>query len=75
MIKYFETNWNNINITWKRIKSLISLKTVASIVPIVLSLDNGDTIINPYDIANTLIIKTTKKHKVFTETFFRLSFK
>ena len=34
-------------------KSLISLKTVASDVPTVLSLNNGDTITNPYDIANT----------------------
>ena len=30
--KYFERNWNNIN-NWKGIKSLISLKTVASNVP------------------------------------------
>ena len=44
--KYFERNRNNIKNTWKGIKSLISLKTVAS-------LDNGDTITNPYDIANT----------------------
>ena len=66
MIKYFETNWNNINNTWKRIKSPISLKTVASIVPFVQSLDNGDAITNPYDTGNTLIIKTTKKHKIFT---------
>ena len=51
--KYFERNWNNIKNKWKRIKSLIFLKTVASIVPTVLSLDNGDTITNPYDIANT----------------------
>ena len=29
------------------------LKTVASRVPTILSLDNGDTITNPYDIANT----------------------
>ena len=50
--KYFERNWNNIKNTWKGIKSLISLKTVASNVPTVLSLDNGDTITNPYDIAN-----------------------
>ena len=34
-------------------KSVISLKTVASHVPTVLSLDNGGTITNPYDIANT----------------------
>ena len=51
--KYFERNWNNIKNTWKGIKSLISLKTVASNVPTVLSLDNGDTITSPYDIANT----------------------
>ena len=51
--EYFERNWNNIKNTWKGIKSLISLKTVASNVPTVLSLDNGDTITNPYDIANT----------------------
>ena len=65
--KYFEKNWNNIKNTWKGIKSLISLKTVASNVPIVLSLDNGDTVTNPYDIANTFnnyfasIAETTKK--------------
>ena len=28
--KYFERNWNNIKSTWKGIKSMISLKTVAS---------------------------------------------
>ena len=65
--KYFERNWNNIKNTWKGIKSLISLKTVASSIPTVLSLDNGDTITNPYDIANTFnnyfasIAETTKK--------------
>ena len=38
----------------------------------VLSLDNGDTITNPYDIANTFnnyfapIAETTKKNKIFT---------
>ena len=51
--KYFERNWNNPKNIWKGIKSLISLKTVASSVPTVLSLDNGDIITNPYDIANT----------------------
>ena len=65
--KYFEINWNNIKNTWKRIKSLISLKTVASLAPTVLSLNNGDTITNLYDIANTFnnyfasIAETTKK--------------
>ena len=50
--KYFESNWNNIKNTWKIITSVISLKTVASIVPTVFSLDSGDTITDPYDIAN-----------------------
>ena len=65
--KYFEKGWNNIKNTWKRIISLISLKTKASSVPIVLSRENGDTIANPYDIANTFnnhfasIIETTKR--------------
>ena len=54
--KYFERNWDNIKNTWKGIKSLISLKTVASNVPTIICLDNGNTITNPYDIANTLII-------------------
>ena len=51
--KYLERYWDNIKNTWKGIKFLISLKTVASHVPNVLSLDNGDTITNPYNIANT----------------------
>ena len=65
--KYFERNWNNIKNTWKGIKSLISLKTVASNVPTVLSLDNGNAITNPYDITNTFnnyfasIAETTKR--------------
>ena len=61
----------------ERKKLLISLKTVASNVPNVLSLDNGDTITNPY-IANTFnnyfasIAETTKKsikysHKHFSD--------
>ena len=45
--KYFERNWNNFKKTWKRIKSLTSLKTVASSVATVLSLDNGDTVTIP----------------------------
>ena len=51
--RYFETNWKNIQNTWKQIRSLISLKTVAFSEPTVLSLENGHNITNPYDIANT----------------------
>ena len=57
-----------LRIHWKEIKSLISLKTIASSIQTVLSLDNGDTITNPYDIANNYfnnylasIAETTKK--------------
>ena len=65
--KYFERNWNNIKNTLKGVKSVISVKTVASHVPTVLSLDNDDTITNPYDVKNTFnnyfgsIAETMKK--------------
>ena len=76
--RYFKKNWKNLKNTWKGIKSLISLKTVASSIPTVLSLDNGDTITNPYDISYTFnnyfasIAETTKKsikyaHKHFLD--------
>ena len=81
--RYFERNWNNIKSTQKGIKSLISLKTVASNIPTVLSLslDNGDAITNPYDIANTFdnyfaaIGETTKESIKNSHKLFRLSFK
>ena len=65
--KYFEENWDNIKDIWRGIKSLISLKTVTSSVPTILSLDNSVTITNPCDIANNSnncfasIAGTTKK--------------
>ena len=74
--KYFEKNWNNITNTWKGIKQLISLKTVASNVPTVLSIDNGDSKTNPYDIANTFnnyfasIAQTTKKSIKYSLKYF-----
>ena len=69
---------NNIKNTWNGIKSLISLKTKAPSVPTVPSLQNGDTITNPYDIANTFnnynvsIAETVKRsikysHKHFSD--------
>ena len=75
--KYFGRNWNKIN-KWIGIKSFICPKTVASSVPTILPLDNGDTITNPYDIANTFNnyvvskFETTKKsikylHKHFSD--------
>ena len=65
--KYFERNWNNIKNTWKGIKLLISLKTLAYNLPTVMSFNDGDTMTNPYDIANTFnnyfasIAETIKK--------------
>ena len=74
--KYFEKNWNNIKNTWKGIKSLISLKTKASSVPTVMSLENGDTVTNPFDIANTFnnyfasIAETTKRSMKYSHKHF-----
>ena len=71
--KYFERNQNDIKNTWKGIKSRTSLKSIASRVPTVLSLNNSDTITNLYGIADTFnncsasIAETTKKkHEIFT---------
>ena len=74
--KYFEKNWNNIKNTWKEIKSLTSLKTVASNILTVLFLDNVDTVTNAYDIANTFnnyfasIAETTKKKTKYSHKHF-----
>ena len=68
ILKEIDVKRNNIMNTWKGIKSLISLKTVASNVPTALPLDNDNTITNPYDIANTFnnyfasISESTKKN-------------
>ena len=48
--KYFVTNWNNIKNISKGIKIRYFSKNCR---PIVLSLNNNDTITNPYDIADT----------------------
>ena len=74
--KHFERNWNNMKNTWKGIKFLISLRTVASHVPTVLSLGNGGTITSSYDIANTFnncfasIVETTKKSIKYSHKHF-----
>ena len=66
--KYFERNWNNIKNTWKGIKSLVFLKAVASTVPTLFTLENGDNITNRYDNANIFNnylapkVETTKKY-------------
>ena len=35
--RYFERNWNNVKNKWKGVKSLVSIKTVASSIPTALS--------------------------------------
>ena len=70
--KYFGRNWNNIKNTWKRIKS----KNCSLTLPTVISLDNGDTITNPYDIVNTFnnyfasIPETTKRSIKYSHKHF-----
>ena len=31
--KYFENNWNNIKNTWKKIKTIVSIKNITTTVP------------------------------------------
>ena len=62
--KYFERNWNNIKNTWKGIKSLVFLKAVASTVPTLFTLENGDNITNRYDNANIFKITLPLKLKL-----------
>ena len=74
--KYFERNWDNIKNIWTGIKSLISLKTLASSVPTVLFLYNGNINSNAYDIANTFdnhfafIAETMKKNIKYSHKHF-----
>ena len=63
--KYFQPNWNNIKNIWKGIKSLISLKTVASSTPTVLSHDNGITVISPY----WFLMQPTSKEEIANISF------
>ena len=63
--KDFERNWNSINNTWEGIKSLLSLKTVASSVPTMPSLDNGDTITNlSNETSSILFLHPTDKEEI-----------
>ena len=49
--KYFESNWNNVKIIWKGIKSIITLKDITSSVPRTIS-QGENFITNPHDTAN-----------------------
>ena len=48
--KFFESNWNNIKNTWKRIKSLITLNCISTSVPMTLN-HNNETATNSVEIA------------------------
>ena len=70
--KYFEINWNNnIKNTWKGIKSLISLKTIASHVPTVLSLERSTKYSNKHSsdylsskTSSTIFLQPTDKEEI-----------
>ena len=49
--KNFESYWNNIENTWKRIKSIITLKAISTSVPRTLN-HNNKTLTNSVEIAN-----------------------
>ena len=55
LFKFFEFNWNNIKNTLKRIKSLIKLNDISTIVPRTLS-NNNSASTKPVKIANILNI-------------------
>ena len=63
------TRINKYQLKFKRMQFLISIKTVAWSTLTVINFDNGDTITNPCDIANTCnnyfgsIAETAKKEK------------
>ena len=51
--KHFESNWNNIRSTWKRIKTIISIKNIATTMPYSIQLSNR-TIKDPTAMSNVL---------------------
>ena len=50
-LNFFESNWNNVNNTWKGTKSLITLKQISATFPRTLN-QNNSTVTNPGEIAN-----------------------
>ena len=59
--KQFEINWNNIKNTWKRNKSLISQKTVASSVPTIFS---QKSIKYSNETSSKIFLQTTDKEEI-----------
>ena len=75
--KYFESNWNNRN-TWKRIKTIISIKNITTTIPHSIEFNNR-TITDPTTMSNvfnsyfTSIAEKTKPNIKFSPlTFYRL---
>ena len=61
--KYFENNWNNIKNTWKRIKTIISVKNITAAVPHSIEFNNR-TITDPTamsNVFNNIFISISKK--------------
>ena len=69
--KYFKNNWNNIKNTWKRIKTIISIKNVTTTVPHSI-LFNNRTVTDPTAMSNvfnnyfTSIAKKTNSNIKFS---------
>ena len=51
--KYFENNWNNIKNIWKGIKTIISIKNIATTVPHSIKFNNR-TIADPTAMSNVV---------------------
>ena len=49
--KYYESNWNNIRNTWKRIKTIISIKNITTTIPHSVEFNNR-TITDPTTMSN-----------------------
>ena len=69
--KYFKNNWNNIKNTWKRIKTIISIKNVTTTVPHSIEFNNR-TVTDPTAMSNvfnnyfTSIAKKTNSNIKFS---------
>ena len=75
--KYFESNWSNIRNTWKRIKTITSIKNITTVIPHSTEFNNR-TIIDSTAMSNVFnnyfisIAERTIKYQIFTQTLYRL---
>ena len=75
--KYFESNWSNIRNTWKRIKTITSIKNITTVIPHSTEFNNRtitdstamSNVFNNYFIS---VAERTIKYQIFTQTLYRL---